>query len=210
MPPLLLQPLAENAVKHGVASLVDGGFVRIRASRAGDLLRIVVENDFDPESPPPKRSGLGLPNVRNRIKTRHGERGHMNVTVAGTLHRVELLIPCNTPAPAPGVSHADNQNIRAVIVDDEELARRILREFLAPSSDIEVIAECSNGFDAVKGDFGDASRSDFPRRPDAEVNRLRGVGADRIRSCRHFRHRVRFIRDEGVRRARRRLPAEAL
>jgi two-component system, LytTR family, response regulator len=40
--------------------------------------------------------------------------------------------------------------IRAVIVDDEDLARRILREFLAHEPDIEVIAECANGFDAVK------------------------------------------------------------
>lgn len=41
-------------------------------------------------------------------------------------------------------------SIRAVIVDDEELARRMLREYLAPESGIEVVAECSNGFDAVK------------------------------------------------------------
>lgn len=40
--------------------------------------------------------------------------------------------------------------IRAVIVDDEELARRVLREFLRSHVDIEVIAECANGFDAVK------------------------------------------------------------
>jgi len=40
--------------------------------------------------------------------------------------------------------------IRAVIVDDEELARRLLREFIAGESDIEIIAECANGFDAVK------------------------------------------------------------
>jgi two-component system, LytTR family, response regulator len=40
--------------------------------------------------------------------------------------------------------------IRAVIVDDEDLARRILCEFLAHEPDIEVIAECANGFDAVK------------------------------------------------------------
>jgi two-component system, LytTR family, response regulator len=40
--------------------------------------------------------------------------------------------------------------IRAVIVDDEDLARQILREYLRAEKDIEVIAECSNGFDAVK------------------------------------------------------------
>jgi two-component system, LytTR family, response regulator len=40
--------------------------------------------------------------------------------------------------------------IRAVIVDDEELARRVLREYLATDEQIQVIAECGNGFDAVK------------------------------------------------------------
>jgi two-component system LytT family response regulator len=40
--------------------------------------------------------------------------------------------------------------IRAIIVDDEELSRSVLRELLAPHSDIEVIAECSNGFQTVK------------------------------------------------------------
>jgi len=39
---------------------------------------------------------------------------------------------------------------RTVIVDDEELARRVLREFLAAHQDIEIVAECANGFEAVK------------------------------------------------------------
>jgi two-component system, LytTR family, response regulator len=40
--------------------------------------------------------------------------------------------------------------IRAIIVDDEDLARQILREYLRGESDIEIVAECGNGFDAVK------------------------------------------------------------
>jgi two-component system LytT family response regulator len=40
--------------------------------------------------------------------------------------------------------------IRTLIVDDEELARQILREYLAHESDIELVGECTNGFDAVK------------------------------------------------------------
>src|SRR5262249_40799116 len=39
---------------------------------------------------------------------------------------------------------------RAVIVDDEELARQMLREFLAKHQDVEIVAECANGFEAVK------------------------------------------------------------
>lgn len=42
------------------------------------------------------------------------------------------------------------KNIRAVIVDDEDLARQILREYLASHPEIEIICECANGFDAVK------------------------------------------------------------
>ena len=40
--------------------------------------------------------------------------------------------------------------IRAIIVDDEELSRAVLRELVAPHTDIEIVAECANGFEAVK------------------------------------------------------------
>jgi two-component system LytT family response regulator len=45
---------------------------------------------------------------------------------------------------------SDTHKIRAIIVDDEELARHVLRELIAPHPEIEVVAECANGFDAVK------------------------------------------------------------
>jgi two-component system LytT family response regulator len=48
------------------------------------------------------------------------------------------------------MSEAPASKIRVVIVDDEELARRILRELLAAHSDVEIVAECANGFEAVK------------------------------------------------------------
>ena len=44
----------------------------------------------------------------------------------------------------------DDKKIRVVIVDDEELARQIIREMLKPHAEIEVVAECANGFDAVR------------------------------------------------------------
>lgn len=94
VPPLLLQPLVENAIKHGIAGLVDGGFIRIESTCEAGVLRIVVENDFDPDSPPPRRSGMGLANVRSRVEARHGGRGVVNVVVNETVHRVELILPC--------------------------------------------------------------------------------------------------------------------
>ena len=72
VPPLLLQPLVENAVVHGIATLVEGGTVRLEARRAGNRLRIVVENPFDPESPARPRSGLGLKIVRDRLEALYG------------------------------------------------------------------------------------------------------------------------------------------
>ena len=48
------------------------------------------------------------------------------------------------------MSRQDEAPLRVAIVDDEELARRVLREYLSGMPDIEVVAECANGFEAVK------------------------------------------------------------
>ena len=48
------------------------------------------------------------------------------------------------------MSPVANNKIRALIVDDEELARHVIRELLASHPEIEVVSECANGFDAVK------------------------------------------------------------
>ena len=45
---------------------------------------------------------------------------------------------------------AQGHSIRTIIVDDEDLARQVLREFLSAHSEIEIVAECANGFEAVK------------------------------------------------------------
>ena len=72
VPPLLLQPLVENAVVHGIATLAEGGAVRLEASRTGNHLRIVIENPFDPDAPARRGSGLGLKLVRDRLTTLYG------------------------------------------------------------------------------------------------------------------------------------------
>ncbi|HEY7863719.1 MAG TPA: histidine kinase [Thermoanaerobaculia bacterium] len=73
VPPLLLQPLVENAVKHGIAKTLEGGYVRVEIRRAGGRLRILVANPADPEAEASRGTGTGLSNVRQRLRARYGE-----------------------------------------------------------------------------------------------------------------------------------------
>jgi LytS/YehU family sensor histidine kinase len=96
VPPLVLQPLIENAVKHGIATLVDGGTIRVQGEVREGMLRVLVENHFDPDSPPARQHGLGLRNVRNRLQTRFGARGSLVARAEDDIYRVEMVVPCQT------------------------------------------------------------------------------------------------------------------
>jgi hypothetical protein len=96
IPPLLLQPLVENAVVHGIANLPEGGFVRLAARNQDGRLFILVENSFDPESTPSRRNGLGLENVRRRVESRYASEGSMRVSAADGLFQVSLSLPAET------------------------------------------------------------------------------------------------------------------
>jgi two-component system sensor histidine kinase AlgZ len=93
VPPLVLQPLVENAVKHGVAHLVEGGEVTVRAHRREGLLELIVENPCDPERPPSRGAGVGLANVRSRIDTLFAHRASVDVNAQPTWFRVAILLP---------------------------------------------------------------------------------------------------------------------
>jgi LytS/YehU family sensor histidine kinase len=97
VPALLLQPLVENAVKHGIAGLVEGGAIRLAVSRRGGAVAIEIENAFDAENPEPRSSGLGLGHVRRRLQVRYGDEARFDAGPAGGLYRVELLLPCESP-----------------------------------------------------------------------------------------------------------------
>jgi hypothetical protein len=94
VPPLVLQPLVENAVTHGIAQMLDGGTVRIEADRRGETLVIAVENPRDPDSPDPKGAGIGLRNVRRRLAALYGGDADMRAQSERESFRVELRLPC--------------------------------------------------------------------------------------------------------------------
>ena len=93
VPPLLVQPLVENAVKHGIATLSEGGEVSIRGRRWNGQLQVTIENPFDPDAPPALRNGFGLASVRNRIQARYGHAGKLEIEVEQARYRVVLSLP---------------------------------------------------------------------------------------------------------------------
>jgi len=99
IPPLLLQPLVENAVTHGVAQMLDGGLIAIRTSVTDTRLRIVVENPCDRDRPRRTGTGVGLSNVRSRLIAVYGDDALVSSTEADGIWRVELTLPAER-APA--------------------------------------------------------------------------------------------------------------
>ena len=78
VPSMLLQPLVENSIRHGLASKVDGGTIRVRSRRLGNQLQIVVEDDGVgiPESRLARmfeQGGIGVNNVNERLKVLYGD-----------------------------------------------------------------------------------------------------------------------------------------
>jgi len=96
LPPLLLQPLVENAVKHGIAGLPEGGDVRLAVQRQNGRLAILVENSWDPEAPPRRLGGLGLKNVQQRLEARYGKDANFRVNTEGERFQVTLSIPAES------------------------------------------------------------------------------------------------------------------
>jgi len=96
IPPLLLQPLVENAVTHGIAALVDGGSIHLEARRVHRDLFIAIENDFDPDAPAGRKNGLGLANVRKRLAARYGDAARLDILRHAARYRIELTLPAET------------------------------------------------------------------------------------------------------------------
>ncbi len=105
VPPLLLQPLVENAVTHGVAHVIEGGVIRIAISENGSSLTIDVENPCDPDRPKRTGTGLGLSNVRARLQALYGDRAGISASEADAVWRVRLTLPAETLSPRNGNPH---------------------------------------------------------------------------------------------------------
>jgi signal transduction histidine kinase len=84
-PPMMLQSMVENAIKHGLEAKPEGGTLKVRADVAHNKLRVIVsDNGLGFGAVPSDGTGLGLMTIRERLKLLHGDQG-------------QLLIAANTP-----------------------------------------------------------------------------------------------------------------
>jgi LytS/YehU family sensor histidine kinase len=96
LPPLLLQPLVENAIRHGIEPAIGGGSIEVEARRTDDALELTVRDTgvgFNAEAPP----GVGLANVRARLANLYGDRGKLEFytnTPQGVI--AQLIVPVTT------------------------------------------------------------------------------------------------------------------
>ncbi|MFC4765569.1 sensor histidine kinase [Dyella koreensis] len=97
LPRLLLQPLVENAVRHGIQPLREGGEVILRGEQLDQAIAIEIDNPL-PDTPATGGNGHGLDNVRQRVAYRYGPRAQVQAGPREGRFVVRLLLPESTDA----------------------------------------------------------------------------------------------------------------
>ncbi len=93
VPSMILQPLFENAVKHGVYESIDKVVISLKCSLEKEYLRLTVANNFDPESVSSKGEGIGLKNIKSRLKLIYNQENLLVSKKENNRFTVDIFIP---------------------------------------------------------------------------------------------------------------------
>ena len=101
VPVLSIQPLVENAVKHGVAPRRSAGFVRLRIRKDAETITVEISNSgaFQEPTRGAGREGVGLANVRRRLALCYGNENNLEISSANDVTVVRFSLPCARVAP---------------------------------------------------------------------------------------------------------------
>lgn len=94
VPPLIMQPLIENAIIHGVAPALNGGVVSLQAERNGAGVKIIIVNPVEADAGSRNGGGVGLKNVTMRLANLYDSDARVDVNQTAGYFRVELQFPC--------------------------------------------------------------------------------------------------------------------
>lgn len=93
VPPLLLFPVVENAIKHGIDSRIEGGTLTISTRESGGLLVVEVANPVDELGRKLKGTGHGLASVERRLRSRYGDKALLKTIREAGAFRVQMFLP---------------------------------------------------------------------------------------------------------------------
>ena len=93
LPPLIIQPLVENAIKYGVHETMDQGIITISCNCKKDILVIIVTNNYDVANNSILKTGVGLQNIRSRLKLLYDSDELLQIMNDGNTFTAKLLIP---------------------------------------------------------------------------------------------------------------------
>lgn len=93
LPSMILQPLYENAVKHGVYESTEPITITTSCKMNGNFLQIIIRNNFDPTARSRKGAGIGLKNIKDRLHLIYGSSELLKTTIEGSVFIAELAIP---------------------------------------------------------------------------------------------------------------------
>lgn len=93
VPAMLLQPVYENAIKHGLYESVEPVCIRTYCQPRHDHLEISIINNYDPDSTPVKGEGVGLENVRNKLFLFYNRKDLLSITRENNHFEVKFILP---------------------------------------------------------------------------------------------------------------------
>ncbi len=109
IPPLVIQPLVENAVYHGIEPQPHGGEISLNIYLSADKVHIVVRNPIAPDSGHHKGNRIALANIRERLMLHFDLDAQLKLEPLGAVYQVHIVIPYTRERPQPAPAHSDRR-----------------------------------------------------------------------------------------------------